>query len=227
MQKARVNLDKSNVERLTYLTQFKQVIAPYDGVITARHTDLGNLVTAGSTANTSPLFEIAQYDKIRIFADVPQRVSEQLRVGSEVNIIASQYPGQVFEGKVARTSESIDLRARTLRVEADITNPDYKLLPGMYLKVKFNLKKKAYVQIPASALVFQATGPQVALIRRDNTVRFKDVEIGRDNGDTVETASGLSAGDRIALNINNQIEDGAKVTVRDNNNTAANSGRRG
>jgi RND family efflux transporter MFP subunit len=218
---ARVNLDKSNVDRLSFMAQFKQVFAPYEGIITERRIDIGDLVTAGSTSNTSPLFGISQYDQIRVFANVPQSASVDVGVGSPAKITAAEYPSQVFEGKVTRTSESIDPQARTLRVEVDIPNPELKLLPGMYLKIAFGLKNRNAVQIPASALLFRNAGPQVALIQPNSTVKFQDVRIGRDNGNIIEISSGLSEGDRVALNINNQIQEGSKVTVKDNNKVAA------
>ncbi len=218
---ARVNLDKSNVDRLSYMAQFKQVVAPYEGVITERRTNIGDLVTAGSTSNTAPLFGITQYDQIRVFANVPQSSAGDISIGSTARITGAENSSQVFEGKITRTSESIDPQARTLRVEVDLPNPELKLLPGMYVKVEFNLKSRAAVQIPASALLFRTAGPQVALIQPDDTVKFTNVRIGRDNGNTVEIMSGLSEGDRVALNINNQIADGSKVTVKDNKKIAA------
>ncbi len=218
---ARVNLDRSNMERLAFMAQFKQVTAPYDGVITERRIDIGDLVTAGSTSNTAPLFGIAQYDQIRVFANVPQIASVDVGVGTSANIFASEHPNQVFAGKVSRTSQSIDLQARTLRVEVDLPNQDLKLLPGMYLQAEFQLKSKKAVQVPASALLFRTAGPQVALIQADNTVKFSDVTIGRDNGNFVEIDSGLSEGDRVAVNISNQISDGDKVSVKENDKTAA------
>jgi RND family efflux transporter MFP subunit len=218
---ARVNLDKSNVDRLNYMAQFKQVLAPYDGVITERRIDIGDLVTAGSTSNTSPLFGISQYDQIRVFANVPQGAAGDIRIGSAVKIWAAENPSQVFEGKVTRTSEAIDPNSRTLKVEVDLPNPALKLLPGMYLKAEFNLKARSYVQIPASALIFRTAGPQVAIVRQGDVVHFRDVRIGRDNGNTVEIASGLSEGDRVVLNINNQILEGSKVTVKEFSQIAA------
>ena len=212
---AKVKLDKSNVDRLTYMTQFKQVIAPYDGVITERRIDLGDLVTAGSASNMAPLFAIAQYDRIRVFTNVPQSASSDIGVNTSAAIFVAEQPGQVFEGKVSRTSESINTEARTLRVEVDLPNANLKLLPGMYLQVEFHLKPKRGVQIPASALLFRSGGLQVAVIRPDNTVKFMDVQIGRDNGNTIEIVSGLSERERVALNINNQIADGGKVTVKE------------
>jgi RND family efflux transporter MFP subunit len=218
---ARVSLDKSNVDRLNFMAQFKQVAAPYDGVITERRIDIGDLVTAGSTSNTSPLYGIAQFDRIRVFANVPQSAAGDISVGSAVKIWAAENPSQVFEGKVTRTSESIDLNSRTLRVEVDLANPDTKLLPGMYLKAEFNLKPVAYVAIPASALIFRTGGPQVATVQQGDIIHFRDVRIGRDNGNTVEIASGLSEGERVVLNINNQILDGSKVTVKEYSQIAA------
>jgi RND family efflux transporter MFP subunit len=214
---SKVNLDKSNVDRLTYMAQFKKVAAPYDGVITERRIDVGDLVTAGSTSNTSPLFGIAQFDHIRVFTNVPQTAAEDAVVGTPAKIFTAGNSSRVFEGKVARTSESIDPKARTLRVEVDLPNPQLKLVPGMYVQVEFDLKARGLVQIPASALVFRVSGPQVAVIQPDSTVKFKNVQIGRDNGNTIEIESGLAEGDRVALNINNQIEDGSQVIVKESN----------
>jgi RND family efflux transporter MFP subunit len=218
--RARVNLDHANVNRLTFLARFKQVTAPYDGVITERRIDIGDLVTAGSTANTTPMFAIAQFQQIRIFANVPQSAAAELPLGTAAQITASEYPKRVFEGKVTRTSQSIDPRSRTLRIEVDLSNTDLALLPGMYVQVEFHLEPTSFVQVPASALLFRASGPQVALIDHNNTVQFQDVSIARDNGNFVEIASGLSQGDKVALNISNQIANGDRVTVREEDKTA-------
>jgi len=211
--RARVKLDQAKVQRLTFLTKFKQVTAPYDGVITDRRVDIGDLVTAGSTASTTPLFAIAQSERIRVFANVPQSISVDIGVGSAAQITAGEYPNRTFAGKVARTSRSIDPRARTLKVEVDLSNDDLALVPGMYLQVAFHLEPTSFVQVPASALIFRAGGPQVAIVDGNDTVRFQNVGIARDNGNVVEIASGISEGDRVALNISNQIASGDKVTV--------------
>jgi RND family efflux transporter MFP subunit len=219
--RARLALDKANVDRLTYLTGFKQVTAPYEGIITDRRLDIGDLVTAGSTASTSLLYGMAQAEKIRVFANVPQAVSNEVGVGSAVQVTASELSHRVFEGTIARTSKSIDPHARTLRVEVDLPNDDLALLPGMYVQVAFHLNPTSFVQVPASALLFRASGAQVALIGDDGMVKFRDVTIARDNGNFVEIASGLAAGDRVALNISNQIAEGERVTVREEARTAA------
>ena len=219
--RARVTLDQANVDRLTYLTRFKQVTAPYEGIITERRVDIGDLVTAGSTANTTLLYGIAQSEQIRVFANVPQTVSADVGEGTVVRVTVSEHPNRIFEGKVTRTSKSIDPRARTLRVEVDLRNDDLALLPGMYVQMAFRLNPTSFVQVPASALLFRTGGPQVALIGGNGTVKFQDVTIARDNGNFVEIASGLSAGDRVVLNISNQIADGDRVTVRTDAKTAS------
>jgi RND family efflux transporter MFP subunit len=219
--RARVTLDKANVDRLAFTTSFKQVTAPYDGVITERRVDIGDLVTAGSTSNTSLLYGISQYDRIRVFANVPQNVSADIGDGTVAQVTASERPGRIFEGKITRTSRSIDRRARTLRVQVDLPNSDFALMPGMYVQVAFHLRPTSFVQVPASAMIFRTAGPQVALIGENGKVKFQDVTIARDNGNFVELATGLSAGDRVVLNISNQIANGDRVTVRDEPKTAA------
>ena len=211
--RARVQLHQADVDRLTHLTEFKQVTAPFDGVITERRVDIGDLVTAGSTTNTTLLFGIAQTDKIRVFVNAPQSASVQLKVNSPAQVTANEYLDRTFAGKVTRTSRSIDPHARTLRVEVDLDNQDLALLPGMYVNVALHLRPTTFAQVPASALLFRANGPQVAVIANDNTVKLRDVVIARDNGHLVDIASGVSEGDRVALNINNQITSGEKVTV--------------
>jgi RND family efflux transporter MFP subunit len=211
---ARANLDRANVDRLRYLTRFKQVSAPYDGVITDRRIDIGDLVTAGSI-NTTPLFGVAQFDRIRVFANIPQSARVDLSVGQKAHIRAAELPGRVFEGAITRTSESEDPRARTLRVEIDLPNDDRALVPGVYVQVAFDLPSKPSIQVPAGALIFRGGGPQVALITEDQTVKFRDIRIARDDGKFVEIGSGLNEGDRVALNINNRIVEGDKVSARE------------
>jgi RND family efflux transporter MFP subunit len=207
-------LDKANVDRLTFLTRFKEVTAPYDGVITERRIDIGDLVTAGST-NTTPMFSISQSERIRVFAEVPQSARIDLVVGLVAKVAAAELPNRVFEGTVSRTSQAADPRARTLRVEIDLANDDGALVPGLYVQVAFNLQPRSSIQVPASAMIFRGNGPQVALITGGDAVKFQGVSIARDNGKFVEIASGLAEGDRVAVNISNQIVDGEKVSVRE------------
>lgn len=209
---SQVDLDQAEVNRLEDLANFKMVRAPYDGVITTRRIDIGDLVTAGSTTGNTPLYDVVQSDKIRVFVDVPQAASAQIVTGMPAVANAHEQGAHKFVGKVARTSESIDSAARTLKVEVDIDNPDLAIKPGMYLDVSFRTDTAhPPLRIPAGALAFRSAGPQAAVVDSSGVVHFRDVAIARDLGSYVEIASGVADGDLVALNISNQIADGDKV----------------
>ena len=209
---SQVQLDQAEVNRLTDLANFKKVVAPYDGVITSRRIDIGDLVTAGNTASNTQLYDIAQSDKIRVYVDVPQAASTDVKDGAEATVTAEQYPGRTFVGKVSRNSQAIDPAAKTLRVEVDLDNQDMTLKPGMYAEVAFQTTEtKPPLRIPAGALSFRSEGPTVAVVDKAGVVHFRDVTIARDMGNFVEIGSGLSDGDMVAINISNQIADGDKV----------------
>jgi RND family efflux transporter MFP subunit len=210
---AQASADQGDIDRLTALSRFKKVTAPYDGTIIQRGIDIGNLVTAGSTASTTLLYRVTRDDPIRVFVDAPQNVAAEMTVGRSVTILASDMPGHPFHGKITRTADAVDPQSRTLRVEVDIPNPDDLLVPGLYVQAAFQLEAKGRVQVPASAMVFRSKGPQVAVVGKEGRVKFNDVEIARDDGDVVELGSGVSPGDQIVLNISNQIADGEKVAV--------------
>jgi RND family efflux transporter MFP subunit len=212
--RAQVLLDQAQVDRLTALTNFKRVQAPFDGIITERQIDLGNLVTAGSTASTSPLYRLAKDDPIRVFVHAPQSAAAQLmKVGTPAVIRRSDQPNQRLEGKVTRSAKAINPKSRTLRVEIDLPNPDLALVPGLYVEVSFKLKNEGLIQAPAAALLFRASGPQVAVIDENGVVQIKDVTIARDDGNFVQIASGLAIGDKVALNLSSQIMAGEKVKI--------------
>ncbi len=214
--KAQAGLDKADVDRYTILAGFKQVVAPYDGKITERRVDIGNLVTAGSSANTTLLYRMAQSDPMRIFVDAPQRIAEDMKPGVTARISASATGERLFEGKIARTADAIDPQARTLKVEVDMPNPDRVLVPGMYVDVRFDLPSKGQAEVPAAVLLFRSQGPEVAVVK-EGIVHFRKVAIVRDNGNTVEIGSGIAVGDQVALNISNQITEGEKVEVSEDN----------
>lgn len=218
---AQVALDRARVERFTALTQFKQVTAPFDGTVTERRVDVGNLVTAGSTSNTL-LYRLSQESPMRVFVDAPQSVSgDLLKPGVTVQIKSSSLPGVTISGEVARTAKAINPQSRTLRVEVDIPNTDQALVPGMYVDVNFALQGSNLVQVPAAAMLFRSSGPQVAVIDDKGRVNFRNVTIARDDGNIVEVGSGLSPGDRVALNISSRIGDGEIVTVAESGNGAS------
>ena len=197
---------------LEALTAFKKVVAPFDGVVIDRRIDIGDLVTAGSTASTSPLYTVAQADKIRVFVDVPQALSGDVRVGMTAVANSDQFRGHPFSGKVARTSNAIDLAARTLKVEVDVENPDLLLMPGAYLEVNLQTAEaRSSLLVPAAALTFRSGGPQVAIVGKDGVVKFRNVTISRELGDSVEISSGITDGEMVALNVSNQVSDGDHV----------------
>jgi len=208
---SQVNLAEADVERLTASERFKQVRAPFTGTIVQRRIDIGNLVTAGSTTGTTPLYRMTQNDPIRVFVDAPQAMSESMKVGTPVRILVNNVQNRPFDGRITRTARAVDNHARTLRVEVDIPNHDDALMPGLYVKVGFHLHGQGTAQVPSAALVARAAGPQVAVVNSDDTVEFRDVSIARDNGNTVDLASGVTPGDRVVLNISSQIVAGQKV----------------
>ncbi len=211
--KAQAQLDQADVGRYSAMEEFRKVTAPYDGVITARHVDIGDLVSSGSSANTSSLYNIAQSNVIRVFVDVPQKAAADMAVDLPAHASSDQYPGRIFTGKVARSAMSIDPQTRTQRTEVDIPNADLTLVPGMYVQVTFELNQRKLPQVPAAAILFRPTGLQVAVIDADSKVEFHPVKIARDNGDTVELATGVSPGDRVALNLSSAIVPGEEVNV--------------
>jgi membrane fusion protein, multidrug efflux system len=209
---AEVALDQARVNQYAALAEFKKVTAPYDGVVTNRDIDIGNLVTAGSTSTTTPLYVMTQNNPIRIFVEAPQSAAEDLAgSGAPVQITTSGGVAREYTGKVTRTSEALNPQARTLRVEVDIPNPKDEFVPGMYVKVGFGLPPRGLVQVPAAALVFRASGPQVACVDPSGRISFRGVTIGRDDGSVVELSSGVSPGERLALNVSSQIADGQTV----------------
>lgn len=210
--RAQLDLGKASVQRLEYEAAFRNVTAPFDGVITQRHIDVGSLITAGSSSSTTPLFAIAQYDEVRVFTQAPQTLAAEMATGIEVKIEARERPDRIFVGKVDRTSGAIDPSSRTLKVEARAENHDLALLPGMYVQVHFQLARTdPPLIVQAGALNFTKDGPEVAVVGTDNRVHFHKVSLARDLGDTVELARGLRPDEWVTLNISDEIVDGDRV----------------
>lgn len=211
--RAAVELGNTEVQRLETLEKFKTVVAPFDGVITRRQIDIGDLVTAGSTSNTTPLFSIAQSNQIRVFVEVPQVAVGDIRVGMPASVIVGDLGSETFPGTVDRTANSLDSRSRTLKVEVLVNNPRLELLPGMYVQVVFETSRKdPPLKVPPSALTFGAGGSaQVAVVSSDGHVSFHPITIARDLGTEIEVGSGLKDGDAVALNVGNQVVNGEKV----------------
>ena len=212
--KAQLKLADAQVKGLQTLVNFKNVTAPFAGTITKRDIDIGDLVTAGSTSSTTPLFSIANSDQVRVFVDVPQSAASQIVDGMEATVQIANAHDQPFRGHVSRTADSMDIESRTLRVEVLVPNPDHALKPGMYVQATFVVHRKTPpLEIPASALAMRPSGPQAAVISADGTVTFKAIHIAEDLGDRIDVDSGLDDGDKVALNVSSDLNNGDKVTV--------------
>ena len=215
-QQAQANLAAAdaNVRRLEQMESFKHVYAPFSGVLTKRNIDVGALINAGNTGSDKELFDVAQVDPLRVYANVPQTYSPAIHIGMKAFLEQREYPGQRFEGKVVRTSEVIDPSTRTLLSEIDVPNPEGKILPGSYAQVHFAAKIDApRLTIPINTLLFRPEGPRAAVIDSDNKVHLRPVTIGRDYGSSVEVVGGLQAGDRVIVNPADSLEDGQQVNV--------------
>lgn len=211
--RATLNLDQAALASLESMAKFKNVAAPFDGIITRRSIDIGALVTAGSTTNTTPLFQLARFDTIRVAVNVPQIAAPEIAPGMAAGVTAEEYPGQNFAGRVDRTSDAIDPHSGTLHVEILVPNPQLKLLPGMYVSASLQIKNTPAFRVPASAVVFRPDGPVVAAVARDGTLNFRHVRISKDLGDVIELASGVGPTDRVVLNVPTDVTDGERVAV--------------
>jgi len=198
---AQADADQGEVDRLNALEGFKKIIVPFDGVVTARETDIGALINAGSGVGggSGPvLFKVADISKMRIFVQVPQQLSAGIEPGQEAELHLPQYPGRTFKATVATTSNAINMEARTLLVELHADNRDGLLQPGAYAQVVFRLPSNPdVVRIPTSALLFREQGLQVATLGPGDKIELKSVTLGRNLGTDVEVVSGLSASDRV------------------------------
>lgn len=206
---------EANVRRLQQLESFKHVYSPISGVITRRNTDVGALITAGSSGTGKELFDVAQVDPLRVFVSVPQTNAPSIRAGLPAYIELREYPGQKFTGKVVRTADSIDPATRTMLTEIDVPNPDGRLLPGSYAEVHFAVPvQTTRLSIPVNALLFRPEGPRVAVVGSDHKVHLKAISIGRDYGTKVEILGGLDPNDQIVVNPADSLEDGQEVKVK-------------
>ena len=212
--KATVASQQANVKRLEQMVGFEKVVAPFDGVITARNTDVGQLVNAGNGGPAQELFHISSSTKLRIFVSVPQTYSNAVIPGTGAEINLAEAPGRHYAGRVARNSTTIDPATRTLLTEVDIDNASGSLLPGAYAEVHLKLPAAtpAFV-VPVSALVFRADGLQVAVVRDGNRAELVHITQGRDFGNEVEVTSGISENDLIIVNTPDSLTSGAAVHI--------------
>ncbi|HEX4576078.1 MAG TPA: efflux RND transporter periplasmic adaptor subunit, partial [Edaphobacter sp.] len=191
-KKASVDASMANVRRLEQMQSFERVYAPFDGIVTARNTDIGRLISAGQNTTPQELFHLAAIGKLRVYVSVPEGYSTAIKDGAKATLTLDEYPGRTFEGTIARNSNAIDQATRTLNVEVDVDNPKGELLPGAYVFVHFKVPQHvAALSIPSNTLLFRAEGLRVGVVR-NGRVQLVPVKIGRDAGATVEIASGLA-----------------------------------
>lgn len=213
-RKAALESARFNVSRLEKMQSFKKIYAPFDGVITARKTDVGALIDAGSGGTGRELFHIASTKKLRVYVNVPQLYSRDVVEGMDADLTMLEYPGRHFTGKVVRNTRAIDVASRTLLTEVDVDNASGELLPGAYTQVHLKLKASARALIlPVNAMLFRAEGMQVAVVTPDQRVALKKVAIGRDFGTEVEIVSGLDANDHVIINPSDSLMAGTAVRV--------------
>ena len=211
-KQAMVDSNRANVDRLEQLQSFERIVAPVDGVITARNTDIGALIQADTTT-PKEIFHLSAIQKLRIYIPVPEVYAPSVKTGSKVAVTLDAFPGQVFTGILVRNADAIDLATRTLIVEVDVENSSGQLMPGAYDFVHFKVPAtNGAVTIPSNALLFRSEGLRVGVVRNSH-VTLIPITVGQDYGDAVEVLSGLSARDAVIVNPSDSLADGAQVEV--------------
>jgi RND family efflux transporter MFP subunit len=212
---ANVTANRANVARLLQMQGFERVLAPFDGVITARNVERGDLVSTGSAAAGKPLFSIAQSGTLRIQIDVPQSEAVNIQEGQKASISVKERLGREYAGTVVRSAGSLDSAARTMLTEVQVDNRDGSLLPGMYAQIKFTLPaQRTSLIIPTSSLVIDHSGMHVVTIQGNEKVHFVPVVIGRDMGTQVEVLSGIQASDTLVASPSDLLHERQNVQVR-------------
>jgi len=208
-----VSASEANVRRLQQLQGFEKVVAPFDGIVTARNTDIGALVEAGANSGPKELFHLASINRLRVYVAVPEAYANAVTNGGKVTLTEADRPDETFQGTLVRNSNAIDPESRTLNVEADVDNANGHLLPGAYVFAHLQLTGNPHsVTVPSNALLFRAEGLRVAVVRQ-NRVVLAPVAIGHDYGSTVEVTSGLTPQDAVVLDPPDSLAGGATVKV--------------
>jgi RND family efflux transporter MFP subunit len=222
-KQATVDSMTANVHRLEQLQSFEKIYAPFTGVITARHTDIGALIDAGASTTPRELFHMAAVNKLRVYVEVPEVDSRAAQNGAKATLTLDEFPGQTFTGTIVRNSDSIDLASRTLNVEVDIDNPGDRIKTGAYVFVHLRVPEGSStstatqsVVIPANTLLFRSEGLRVGVVR-NNRAELVPITIGRDYGSTVEVIAGLKPSDMVIVNPSDSLTNGSPVRVSTDN----------
>jgi RND family efflux transporter MFP subunit len=207
---------QANIERLETLQSFQKVLAPFSGVITARNIDPGDLVSADSPTSSREMFHLVQMDTLRVFVNVPQVFSTDVKVGQKAIVYRREDPKRTFAGTITRTADSLDTSTRTLLTEVQVPNQEAALRPGMYLQVKFIFERQVpSVLIPAAALATRSDGPRLAVMDDQHFIHYRRVQLGRDFGSETEVAVGLEAGQTVVVHPGDDLPEGSQVEPLD------------
>jgi RND family efflux transporter MFP subunit len=205
---------EASVARLRSLQGFNKVVAPFDGVVTRRDLDVGDLIDAGNGGAAKALFSVAQVDPLRLYVYVPQVYAHQVNVGDAVTVTLAERAGEEYRGTVANTARAIDITTRTMQVEIRVPNPKGELIAGSFVQVNLPIKTGSpALQVPSNVLLFRPDGPRVARVDGAGRVSLAAVILGTDFGNSIAILSGVSASDRIILNPADSIADGDVVTL--------------
>jgi RND family efflux transporter MFP subunit len=212
--KAIVEANQANVKQLEALQSFEKVYAPFAGVVTARNTDIGDLINSGSAGGVkSDLFHIAQPGTLRVYVNVPEEYSQGTKVGMTADLSLAEFPGRKFQGKLVRTAEAINMTTRTLLIEIDVNNPAGELLTGSYAEVHLKVPTHAStLLLPVNTLIFRSQGLRVGVVK-DGKVELAAVTPGRDSGNQIEIVSGLKPDDQVIINPPDSIVSGQPVQI--------------
>jgi RND family efflux transporter MFP subunit len=210
---ATVESARQNVNRLSDLESFKHVLAPFDGVVTARNTDVGDLINAGQAPGTE-LFRLADIHRLRIYAQVPEAYATATAAGLKAELHFAERPAKTYAADAIRTSNALDPSARTLQVELQLDNSEAQLFPGSYTEIHFKLPPSTEtLRLPSNTVLFRAEGLEVAVVDAQGTIRLKKIDQGRDFGKTIEVLSGITPEDAVVINPPDSIEDGVHVRM--------------
>ena len=208
-----VRSSQANLDRLRVLERYKHLVAPFDGLVTARTTDVGALINAGSGSGP-PMFVVSQIDKLRAYVNVPQNYVPSIRVGTKAQISVPEYPGKKFPGTVEASAQAVDAASGTTRMQLVVDNTANELMTGSFATVVFELPHpETALNVPASALIFNRSGLQVAIVDSANRIVVKPITIARDLGSEVEVASGITAEDHVVINPPDGVVTGDQVRV--------------
>jgi RND family efflux transporter MFP subunit len=210
---ASVEAERANVRRLQELVSFQRVIAPFDGTVTRREVDIGDLIVAGSGGQE--LFHMAQTGKLRVYVHVPEPYALDVAPGQTATLTTPESPGLVFDARVTTTSESIATASRTLLTELEVDNSKNQILPYSYGELRFMANQTdPHMTLPSDVLIFRSRGLQVGVVRPDGTVELRPIKVGRDFGQSIEILSGVTPADHVITNPTDSLVDGIKVRVQ-------------